>query len=183
MTTISQFIPTIALIGFSGSGKSTFVNSILSRKILETGVCTTTTSSTFIGSVYDEKFDCSHVKNIQLISNDNIEFNLIDLPGIANVLDECGKFDKIIQNTVVKADIVLWLTPSGTGFLTKYEEVVFLNILNILDKNTLETGMLHQIGILITKCNDFFKIKRLGQTIIESDETDFEKNKHILKSL
>jgi len=160
MLILNDIVPTIAVIGLPGSGKSTFVNSIVSKKIVKTGVCSTTLSSTFIGLFYDEKFNCSSVKSEKLMSDDNFEFNLIDLPSIGNVLNEEKKFDKLIHDTVIKADIILWTTPSGTGFLTKYEEEKFLDIVKVLNNDTLKTGVLHQIGIIVTKCNDFFKKKR-----------------------
>jgi len=178
MTSSNQFIPTIAVIGLPSSGKSTFANSIALKRLLKTGVCRTTIESTFIGSEYDEKFNCDDIKKIKLVSDDSVEFNLIDLPGISDSEDKNESFDKLTNDIIIKADVTFWLTPIDTAFLTHHEKNNFDSILTRLESDTKKTGMIHQVAIVVTKCNDDYfeevKVEKEKKVIIESDEIDDE---------
>jgi len=178
MALSNNFVPTIAVIGLPSSGKSTFVNSIVLKRLLKTGVCRTTVESTFIGLEYDEKFNCNDVKKIKLTSDDSVEFNLIDLPGISDSEDKNESFDKLTNDIIVKADVTFWLTPIETAFLTHHEKNNFDSILTTLENDTQKTGMVHQVAIVVTKCNDNYfdevKIEKENKTILELDEIDDE---------
>ena len=51
----TEYIPTICLIGLPSSGKSTLVNALVGKRILQSGLSRTTTQVTFIG--YSNIFD------------------------------------------------------------------------------------------------------------------------------
>ena len=72
----------ICLVGLPSSGKSSIINSLCFKRLCQTGISrTTTTATTFEG----------------LKSDDDIEFNICDLPGIADIDDVDKNMMKLSQ--------------------------------------------------------------------------------------
>lgn len=149
-------IPVIGFIGLPSAGKSSAVNSLIGKHILNTGVCRTTTNVHHVGpdNIFDLPKDQFHRHTP--VSDDGVYYTILDLPGLADSENK-GKeenFDKMSQQYVVKCDIVCWVTDIKTAFLTTHEKAEFDLIKNLLDETAKTTGRLYQIFILLSKYDD-----------------------------
>ena len=147
---MSLLKPVISIVGLPSAGKSTLINSLLLKKVLSTGVCRTTTNiKTFGIKLFDLDFyECN------LISDDGVNYNIIDFPGVSDFEDKNSEYDKIVNKYIIETDVILWLTSLETAFLTKYENEHFESLCRLIENEQLKTGKLYQIGIVITKCNE-----------------------------
>src|SRR3989338_2706610 len=110
----------IAVIGLPSSGKSTMINSLIKQRVLQSGVCRTTTDIHYIGSENEFNFPNERFHRHHPISDDGINFSIIDLPGIAdseNTKKE-KSFDEMTSAWIEKADIVMWTSDIQTAFIT-----------------------------------------------------------------
>ena len=63
----------IALVGLPSSGKSSIINSLVGKRVVQSGVSRTTITA----KLFDDN----------LVSDDNIKYKIYDLPGIADIDD------------------------------------------------------------------------------------------------
>lgn len=140
----------ICLCGNVSAGKTTLCNSLIGKRISETGINRTTLKPKYYGreSIFSENVD---FYKCELISDDNIKYNLMDFPGMNDIEDQGKKFDEQTLAYITNFDIILWISDSSTCFNTTYEKKQFDKIIDILNKNSIETGTLYQYGIILTK--------------------------------
>lgn len=163
---------TICLAGLPSCGKSSIINSLYGKRILQSGICRTTINQALIENI---------------TSDDGAVFNIIDTPGICDSEDKSGSFNDIMQNEIIKADIIFWTTDCNTAFITSHEKTEFNNMVSFIEKHSIETGKGYQIGIILSKCDvnidietfDFDKITKQKETSIkllpfEEIEDEFE---------
>ena len=84
----------IALVGLPSAGKSSIINSLIGKRMAQSGVSRTTTEV----KLYDN-----------LISDDDIKYKIYDLPGIADIEDKDNNFDTLIFDTIRKCNMVIWV--------------------------------------------------------------------------
>jgi len=142
-------VPTICFIGLPSGGKSTIINSLIGKRILHSGITRTTEDPAFIGK--ENIFNKNNYKCHTLKSDDNIEFNVIDLPGINDIEDSKYDFDQITFEWIYSCDIIYWVTEASSAFITRHEKEEFDKIYNMLETESIETGTLYQLGIIINK--------------------------------
>jgi small GTP-binding protein len=126
---------TIALIGIVNSGKSTIANSLVGKRLLDTGVLQTTTDKHIIENLTDDS---------------NNRFNIIDLPGFSK---ENNQFDKLILKTIKMVDLIIW-THDSNNLISTYEINKFNEIKHILNENSIRTGKLYDIIIMLSKSHN-----------------------------
>ena len=126
----------ISLIGLPSAGKSSIVNSLIGKRIAQSGVCRTTVKETLYQN---------------LVSDDNIDFNIYDLPGIADIEDKEHKFDNLIKDCITKSNLVIWISDIKNAFLTNHEETEFNKIQEYITKIKLTEGIPIQLIIMLSK--------------------------------
>ena len=144
---------TVCFIGLPSAGKSTIVNSLVGKRILQSGVCRTTTEIHLIGTENIFNFPPDRFHQNLVKSDDGITMNILDLPGMADAENK-GKetnFDEMTKAWVTNSNIIFWVTDINTAFLTTYEKKEFDQINSLLKKNTSETGTLYQFAIILAK--------------------------------
>jgi GTPase SAR1 family protein len=146
---------TFAFTGLPSVGKSTMINSLIGKRILQSGICRTTYEPYYIGDV-DSSIG-KNVHNARLISDDKYTYNVLDLPGVNDINDVNNKsetnYDEITEANITNCNVLLWLTDIKTAFSTRHEQELFNKYIDILKKNSIETGTLYQYGIVLTKCD------------------------------
>ena len=85
----------VAFVGLPSSGKSSVINSLVFKRLLETGVCRTTVESNLLKEV--------------LVDDENNNFRVIDLPGICDSEENDNKFNEITKEYVKDANLIIWV--------------------------------------------------------------------------
>jgi len=126
----------IALVGLPSAGKSSIINSLIGKRMAQSGVSRTTTEV----KLYDN-----------LISDDDIKYKIYDLPGIADIEDKDNNFDTLIFDTIRKCNMVIWVSDIIKSFITNHEMKEFEKISNYIKQLGLEEGITIQLIILLSK--------------------------------
>ena len=149
------------LIGLPSSGKSSIINSLVGKRVAQSGISRTTTDV----KLYDD-----------LISDDNINFKIYDVPGIADIEDNQNNFDTLIFDTIKKCNLVIWVSDIIKSFITNHEMNEFNKIKKHIKNLELNEGLPIQLIILLSKVDKELKscasncdnsIKQLNDEIID----------------
>ena len=105
----------IVIVGEYNSGKSAFINALLGKEILETGVTPTTSNITLIR--YGDKQQISHPNSGQtLIKVPNLileDISLVDTPGTNAILRE---HEALTTDFIPRSDLVLFITSTDRPY-------------------------------------------------------------------
>lgn len=158
----------IALVGLPSAGKSSVINSLLGKRMAQSGVSRTTTEV----KLYDN-----------LISDDDIKYKIYDLPGIADIEDKDNKFDTLIFDTICKCNMVIWVSDIIKSFITNHEMKEFEKIQNYIKQLGLKEGISIQLIILLSKVDKNLIIKEENYENYESciENNDEESDNDELK--
>lgn len=126
----------IALVGLPSSGKSSIINSLIGKRMAQSGVSRTTTKPTLYTG---------------LVSDDSIQFDIYDLPGLADIDDSTDKFDTMIYDTIPKCNLVFWVSDINKAFLTNHELDEFNKLKEYIGKISAEKGIGIQLSIILSK--------------------------------
>ena len=140
---------TLGFAGLPSAGKSTMVNALAGKRVLESGVCRTTTEACLVGSL--NIVGAPKWVETDLVSDDGVEFCALDLPGICDAEDTSGAFDAVTHEWAARCDVVVWVTDARTAFLTTHETREFTDMRRALEKIAEEDGKLFQLCILLAK--------------------------------
>lgn len=181
------------LVGFIGQpsvGKSTIINSLIGKRILHSGICRTTQNVHFIGCENKFNFpeDRFHPENP--VSDDQIPFSILDLPGISDAEDVPSSaiplpestvlspepttnqnFDELTRRWIIECDLIFWVTDISTAFLTSHEKNEFLKIQSLLAETSKITAKLYQLGIVLSKY-DFDSNENSDSSDYETEEVN-----------
>jgi hypothetical protein len=153
----------VGFVGLPCAGKSTVINSIVGKRVLQSGVCRTTTVATVVGAKAPgaKEAGFTGAKKVEvagaaaLVSDDGVEFCAIDLPGIADAENTGsgaeGNFTALALKWASECDVVVWVTDARTAFLTTHETREFEDMRRALEKIADEDGKLFQFCILLAK--------------------------------
>ena len=146
----------VGFVGLPCAGKSTAINSVAGKRVLQSGVCRTTTVATVVGTK-----DCAvaGAKNVilpnALVSDDGVEFCAIDLPGIAEAENTGsgseGDFTALALKWASRCDVVVWVTDARTALMTTHETRELIEMRRALERIADEDGRLFQFCILLAK--------------------------------
>ena len=91
---------TLGFAGLPSAGKSTMVNALAGKRVLESGICRTTTEACLVGATNRIGAAQKWVRT-KLESDDGVEFCALDLPGICDSEDTSGSFNKLTNTKLV----------------------------------------------------------------------------------
>jgi len=137
----------VAFVGLPSSGKSSVINSLVFKRLLETGVCRTTVESNLLKEV--------------LVDDENNNFRVIDLPGICDSEENDNKFNEITKEYVKDANLIIWVSDVNKAFITTHEVTEYNNLKKYLNDLTDETGQLYNLIIMLSKCNDQYPSQKV----------------------
>ena len=166
----------IAFIGLPSAGKSTLVNSITGKRLLKSGVCRTTLKPHVIGdkNIFNLPEENYNMENLE--SDDNIEYTVIDLPGLADSENKSTEtnFDTLTLEWIKKADIIFWVSDIRSAFITRYEKEEFEKIEKYLKDERCKTGKYYQLAIMLSKydCDDDNNTTIISTDIIKGELVD-----------
>lgn len=128
----------IALVGLPSAGKSSIINSLVGKRVAQSGATRTTREA----KLYSD-----------LTSDDGIKYNIYDLPGIADIDDQENKFDTIIFSTIKKSNLVLWVSDISKSFITNHEMKEFEKVRAYINQLGKTEGLPIKLAILLSKAD------------------------------
>ena len=143
------------VVGFAGlrsAGKSTMINSIAGKRILESGMCRTTTEVCLVGKT--NSLCAPKWAEAALVSDDGVEFCALDFPGICDAEDNRGWLDKVTLEWAAKCDVIAWVTDARTAFSTGsggYEATELVRLREAVRAASDEDGSVRQFCIVVAK--------------------------------
>ena len=141
---------TLGFAGLPSAGKSTMVNALAGKRVLESGICRTTTEACLVGATNRIGAAQKWVRT-KLESDDGVEFCALDLPGICDAEDKSGSFNKVTLEWASKCDVVVWVTDARTAFLTTHETREYQALRDAIQEKADEDGTLYQFLIVVAK--------------------------------
>jgi len=156
----------VAFVGLPSGGKSTIINSLLGKRILQSGTCRTTT-------------ELNELSN-EIIHDDNgNKFIAIDFAGICDSEETNTNFNEITYAHITRANLICFVSDVNKAFITTHEVNEYNKIKKIIKDTERETGTIYDIAIILSKC-DFdanhknTKKKNTKSTITEEIEDSDE---------
>jgi len=131
------------------------VNALCGKRIMHTGVCRTTLDVHYIGCRNVFGFPPERFHSAELMSDDGVEYGIIDLPGVADSENKGNErnFNDLTEAWIEKCNIFCWVSDVQTAFLTTHEKAEFDKLQTILKKSSTETGTLYQTFVVLSKYN------------------------------
>jgi hypothetical protein len=139
----------VAFAGLPSAGKSTMINSIAGKRVLESGVCRTTTEVCVVGAK-PLRIPGARFVQADLRSDDGVEFCALDLPGVCDAEDATGSFDSVTLDRIAECDVVVWVTDARTAFVTNHEVAALGRVRSELERLS-EEGVLCHLAIVLSK--------------------------------
>lgn len=128
----------VAFVGLPSVGKSTMINSLIGCRLLNSGVCRTTTEAILLKEIF--------------VDDAGNKYRVIDLPGICDAEEKNTDFTELAYSQIVKANLILWVTDDRNAFITTHEANEFLKMVEKLKAASIETDKYYDVKIVITKC-------------------------------
>jgi GTPase Era involved in 16S rRNA processing len=130
----------VAFCGLPSSGKSTLINSLIGERILQSGVCRTTTGMNELTE--------------EIITDDNgNKFIAIDLPGICDSEEKDTKFNEITNKHITRANLIFFVSDVNKAFITTHEVNEYNKIKKIVKDLEKDTGTIYDVAIILSKCD------------------------------
>ena len=153
---------TVAFVGLPSSGKSSIINSLVFKRLLQSGVCRTTTEA--------------NILDIEVIDDNNNNFRVIDLPGICDSeeSEHDNKFNDLTYGHITNANLIIWVSDINKAFITTHEVTEYNKLKKYIKDFENQTGALYHIAILLSKCDKELKNSNTKQKIpsTSTDEID-----------
>ena len=168
----------ISLIGLPSSGKSSIINSLIGKRMAQSGITRTT-------------------KEVQLykdlVSDDGVKFDIYDLPGIADIEElENDKYNKLAYETIQKCNMIFWISDINKAFITNHEMKEFIKIKDYISEIAIKKGIAVQLGVILSKINENLQksekgnlenIKQGEELEIDEDSTLYDVYENVIKNM
>ena len=140
---------TLGFAGLPSAGKSTTINALAGKRVLESGVCRTTTEPCLVGAT--NTVGAQKWVQTKLVSDDGVEFCALDLPGTCDAEDASGSFNKVTLEWATMCDVVVWVTDARTAFSTTHELSEYAALRAAIQEKADEDGTLYQFLVVLAK--------------------------------
>ena len=84
----------VAFIGLPSSGKSSIINSLIGKRLLESGICRTTIEYKLLDDIVED--------------DNNNKFKVIDLPGICDSEESDTNFNELTNKHIKDANLIIY---------------------------------------------------------------------------
>ena len=155
----------VSFVGLPSSGKSSVINSLVFKRLLQSGVCRTTTEFKLIDEdVFDDK---------------NNKFKVYDLPGICDSEETNNNiFNDLTYAHITNSNLIIWTSDVNKAFLTTHEVNEYNKLKKYIKEFSDISGTLYHVIIMLSKCDkDLTKegkekknTKNVNDEIDDSDE-------------
>jgi hypothetical protein len=125
------------------------INALAGKRVLESGVCRTTTDVCVVGA--RNEVGAAKWLQTELKSDDGVEFCAVDLPGICDAEDTESAFDALTLEWAAKCDVIVWVTDARTAFSTKHESAAVARIRESIQAKADDDGSLYQFLVVLAK--------------------------------
>ena len=164
----------VVFIGLPSAGKSTIINSLIGKRILESGICRTTTEYKLLDELIED--------------DNNNKFKVIDLPGICDSEESNTDFNELTNEHIEKANLIIWTSDVNKAFITTHEVNEYNRIKEYIKNLNSDSGKLYYLIIMLSKCDKDISNKKIktkksrksNEEISDSDE-DTDINDIIVK--
>jgi GTP-binding protein EngB required for normal cell division len=158
----SDELPIVAFAGYSSAGKSTIINSINGKFVLDVGVARTTLQPQLVGpsDIFHKANPDPNINafyHANPVSDDKVPFTMLDLPGISDAENrgEERNFDEITDAYVLMSDVVCWVSAMPDAFQRQYELDDFQRLRDLVRQQQENTGVFIQMCIVLSKYNQY----------------------------
>ena len=155
----------VAFIGLPSSGKSTIINSLIGKRLLESGICRTTTEYKLLEEYIED--------------DNNNKFKVIDLPGICDSEESNTNFNELTNEHIKDANLIIWTSDVNKAFITTHEVNEYNRIKEYIKNLNNDNGKIYNIITCLSKCDKDIsdkksktkkKSRKSNEEISESDE-------------
>jgi len=137
----------VAFIGLSSSGKSSIINSLVGKRLLESGICRTTIEYKLLDDIIED--------------DNNNKFKVIDLPGICDSEESDINFNELTNQHIKEANLIIWTSDVNKAFITTHEVNEYNRIKEYIKNLNNESGKLYYLIICLSKCDKDISSKKI----------------------
>lgn len=159
---MSDFI--VTFVGLPSSGKSSIINSLVFKRILQTGVCRTTIEYKLI--------------DVDVIDDNNNAFKVMDLPGICDSEennDNHNDFTELTYAHITNSKLIIWVSDVNKAFITTHEVNEYNKLKKYIKDIEDQTGTIYNIAIMLSKCDkNITGDKKINQKCQKKDNEEID---------
>ena len=159
---MSDFI--VTFVGLPSSGKSSIINSLVFKRLLQTGVCRTTIEHKLL--------------DVDAIDDNNNTFKVMDLPGICDSEeknDNNHDFTELTYAHITNSNLIIWVSDVTKAFITTHEVNEYNKLKKYIKNIEDQTGTIYHIVIMLSKCDkNITGEKKINQKCKKKDNEEID---------
>ena len=161
---MSDFI--VSFVGLPSSGKSSIINSLVLKRLLQSGVCRTTTEFKLIEE--------------NIFDDNNNKFKVYDLPGICDSEEKNNNnFNDLTYAHITNSNLIIWTSDVNKAFLTTHEVNEYNKLKKYIKDIENMTGKLYYVIIMLSKYDKNLNSVKKDNIKINSEIEDSDEDTNI----